>query len=455
MPATEDSGRRRPLRLLVVAPFPPRLDGRHGGSRAVAQLVSDLARRHAVALVVLRADDEPGVDNGLRKACDLVEEVAIPAVGSSVLARLKNRIRLRLALLRGVPTWAAERSAPDFEERLRGLVADWRPDLVQFEYRIMGQFLPAVARSVPALLVDYDPVRSSEGGSVLRASLETRAWNRLASVVARHVDRVVALTERDQAALAELSGSTPVECIPLGYELSDSLDPAGTAPASIVLVGSFIHHPNLDAAFWLSREVFPAVRGRVPQASLQLVGSHAPQAIHALAGRGIEVCADVPDVRAYLDTAAVVAAPIRLGGGMRVKVLEALAAGKAVVATRLAVAGLDVTDGEHVLLAESAGDFADALADLLTDAERRVRIAKAARQWAEQHLDLDRQVEAYDAVYASIARRGTACRAGEELKPSSRTRWRFAESARPANSRLRGDAVAGRDPSKHRRRRRS
>jgi glycosyltransferase involved in cell wall biosynthesis len=387
----------------VVAPFPPRLDGSHGGSRAIAQLLARLAARHSVALLVLKAQDEPGVDDALRRICDRVDEVEIPPVGPSFGARLINLIRLRAALLRGTPTWAALRTAPGFGARLEELARTWRPDVVQFEYRIMGQFLPAIFGSAPCLLVDLDPASSEGSRSALLALLDTRAWKSLGRAVSEQVDSLVVLTERDREAVADVSGLTPVARIPLGYDLPDSpLDPAGTEPYGIVCVGSFLHPPNVDAAVWLAQEIFPSVKARIPAVSLQLVGSHPFGAIQALDGGGVTVRGEVSNVRPYLDAAAVVAAPIRLGGGMRVKVLEALASGKAIVATPLAVEGLELRDGVQVIVAETAAGFADALVELLTDVERRTAIAKAARRWAEQHLDLDVQVQAYEALYEEI-----------------------------------------------------
>jgi glycosyltransferase involved in cell wall biosynthesis len=362
-----------------------------------------MATRHSIALLVLRTHDQAGVDDVLRRVCDIVEEVEIAPVGPSFAARLSNRLRLRAALLRGMPTWAAGRTAPGFGARLAELVRVWRPDVVQLEYRIMGQFLSEIGGSAPCVLVDLDPVMSEGGQSALLAPLEVRAWKSLGRAVSRQVASLVVLTERDRATVSELSGSTPVARIPLGYDLPDSsLDPAGTDSYSTVCIGSFIHPPNIDAAVWLARKIFPSVRARVPAASLQLIGSNPPSAIHALEGSGVTVQGEVHDVMPFLDAAAVVAAPIRLGAGMRVKVLEALASGKAVVATPLALAGLEVRDGEHVLVAETAAEFADALVELLTDVHRRTAIAKAARRWAEHNLDLDLQVQAYEALYEEI-----------------------------------------------------
>lgn len=210
-------------------------------------------------------------------------------------------------------------------------------------------------------------------------------------------------TERDRATVAELGASTPITLIPLGYPVPDSpLDPIGTEKYGVVCVGSFIHPPNVDGAAWLAPDILPSVRARVPAASLRLVGSHLTGAVQALENEHVTFTVDAPDVRPYLDAAAVVAVPIRLGGGMRVKALGALGFGKAIVATPLALEGLDVRNGEHVLVARTAAEFADALVELLLDVGRRRTIAEAARRWADENLGLDTQARAYENLYAGL-----------------------------------------------------
>ena len=399
---TRLTGERR--RILVLSPFPPRLDGRHGGSRAVAQLVAGLAPRHTIGLLVLRDHDEPGVDDELRAVCDLVVEVEIPKVGRSLRARIANRLRMLKALVRNIPSWAAERSAPDFEARLRELLDEWRPDVVQLEYRIMGQYLPAVrAGRQPCVLVDPDPDGPELVPSTLLAAAERRAWASLGRAISEQVDALVVFTERDRRVVSALAGSTPVVCIPLAFDLRDRpLDPAGAEDHRVLWVGSFVHPPNVDAAFRLARDIFPAVRDCVSDATLELVGSHATPEVRALADGGVTVWADVPDVRPHLDAAAVLVAPLRSGGGMRVKMLEGLAAGKAIVATSLALEGLDVAEGEGVRVADTDEQFVAAIVELLTSARTRTALARAGRAWAEQHLNMDSQVRAYEDLYASL-----------------------------------------------------
>jgi glycosyltransferase involved in cell wall biosynthesis len=395
----------RTWKVLVAAPFPPRLDGRHGGSRVLGQLLYRLGARHSVGLVVLRGRDELGVDEMLRSACNFVEEVEIPDPGHSLGARMLNRARIRAALLRGVPTWAAERTVDAFGVRLEELIRSWQPDLVQFEYRIMGQFLPVLADATPRVLVDHDPASSDGRPSRLVAPLESRAWATLGRAVSRQVDALVVFTERDRRTIARLSPAAPLACIPIGYDIPERpLDPTGANDLEVIYVGSFIHPPNVDAATRLARRIFPQVRASIPDATLRIVGSYPSPQIEALAGSGVHVLPDVPDVTPYLDAAAVFAAPIRTGGGMRVKVLEALAYGKAVVASPLAIEGVGLKAGEHVLVADDDSEFAAALVTLLLDPGRRQALARAARAWAKEHLDLESTVRAYEELYASVCR---------------------------------------------------
>ena len=330
-------------------------------------------------------------------------------MGPSYSYRLAQRVRIRAALLRGTPTGAAERTSAAFGPRLRELAASWQPDIVQLEFRIMGQFLPALSDCpAPRLLVDHDP--ASAVGTLPRgvfARLEHRAWKALAQSVSEHVDSIVVFTERDRKTVAALSGGTPVVCIPLGWEVREAaLDPVGRNASEVVYVGSFIHPPNVDAVVRLAREIFPRVRMRVPDATLRLVGSYPPQSVLELRDAGVTVTGEVPDVRPYLDAAAVVAAPIRTGGGMRVKLLEAVAGGKAIVASSLAIEGLALIDGEQVVLAETDAEFVDALVRLLTDPARRAAIGSAARSWAEVNLDLESQSRAYGELYVQLLSRG-------------------------------------------------
>ena len=393
------------LRLLLVLPFAPRVGGRHGGSRVTGQLIDALADRHEVAVVHLAEPGDAPVDDGLRSRLALVERVDRPEGPVSA----GTRARVKLGLLRGVPTWASEVATPGFAERLGELASSWRPDVVQVDYPVMGQYLPALGScAAPRVLVEHDAslrdLRDFGGwlGGLVDA-LDARAWRRFEARVMRQVQAVVVFTERDRRALEALGTDTRVVRIPFGVPAPDTaLSPEGADPPEVVFVGNFRHPANADAAIWLAEALFPPVRERVPDARLTIVGASPTPAVSALAGEAVSVTGPVDDVAPYLDRAAVVAAPIRLGGGMRVKVLEALAAGKAVVATPLAVEGLDVTSGDQLEVAADAAAFTAALERLLANGEERRALAGRAREWARGELGWNRVVARYEQLYSEL-----------------------------------------------------
>ncbi len=154
----------------------------------------------------------------------------------------------------------------------------------------------------------------------------------------------------------------------------------------------------------LAHDIYPQLRAQVPDLCLWLPGDGAPAALLALANEQVHVPGRVASLQPYLDGAAVVVAPIRIGGGMRVKVLEALAAGKAVVASPRALEGLNLVDGEQVLSAQSDEDFVRRVLWLIGNPAERSRLAGRARQWAVEHLSWDRTAAKYSALYDELQR---------------------------------------------------
>lgn len=409
-PAPPARGHAR-RRLLYLLPFVPRLDATHGGGRAIAQMLAALAPRHHVALLYLRGAGDPPADDVLRARCELIE--AVDAAPDATRAqRWARRARLGASLLRGRPLWVARSTSSAFASRVRVVADAWRPEIVQIEFHVMGQYLSALREcSAPRVLTQYEPGamaerdrrREQHGTGALLGALRVRAWERYERAIMADVHTVVVFTERDRQSLAPLAPHTPIVRIPLGATIpAQALDAAGRDPASLLFVGNFLHPPNVDAALRLIDGIFPRVRVQFPDATLHIVGDHPPARVRDAARADVHVTGRVPDVTPYLDRAAVVVAPLRLGGGMRVKVLEALAAGKAVVASRLALEGLDLVDGEHVVMAEDEGPFADAIVALLRDPARRAALGTSARAWACANLGWDTSVAAYEQLYDSL-----------------------------------------------------
>jgi glycosyltransferase involved in cell wall biosynthesis len=398
------------LRLLFLAPFPPRRDGAHGGSRAAAELLVRLAERHRVALVHLRGRQEGPADHALLEQCDLVREVARrPPAGA--LGRLGRRLRVARELARGTPAAVAGSWSPEFAAVVAEVAKSWHPDIVQLEYHVMGAYLAALASCpAPRVLRQYEPGAATardraahrSGLARLAAGLDERAWARFERRVMTRVHVVVALTDRDAAALRPLAGATPIEIIPLGVSAPQrALEATGEAP-ELLFVGNFIHPPNIESVERLIHTILPLVRAQCPSAVLHIVGANPPARWQGRETAGVLVSPDVPDVAPFLERAAVVMAPMWSGGGMRVKVMEALAAGKAVVATPLAVEGLAVEDGNQARIGQTDRELAEAALDLLRYPDRRIALGQRARAWAVKQLGWERPVAAYERLYASV-----------------------------------------------------
>jgi polysaccharide biosynthesis protein PslH len=319
-------------------------------------------------------------------------------------------------MLRGLPPWATDCRSTTYAARLERLLDEWRPDVVEIHLQVMAQYVEAATRrNVPRILVDYDPpsewaqelLNVTRGPRRLTRWAEVAAWRRYERATRRHFGAIVVFAERDLAAVEPTAGTAALVRVPLAVEVpSRPLDPQGTDPPTILFIGGFAHPPNVDAALWLGREVFPRVLERVPEARLDIVGQEPGEEIRALGGGAVLVHASVPDVTPYLDRAAVVVAPIRLGGSMRMKVLEALAAGKALVATPRAAEGVP---GELFVLAADEDELVEALVGLLLEPEQRRALGERARAWAEEDLGWERGVEAFEQLYDDLA--------GERLAP--------------------------------------
>jgi glycosyltransferase involved in cell wall biosynthesis len=400
------------LRLLVVTPFPPSLDGAHGGSRVISQFLARMAERHDVALVCLRHPRDPEVDPLLRSRLALVEEVERPDWSSVGIRRLTGGLRTRLRLFVGTPLWACEVDVPACRKRLRTVLAEWRPDIVQIEYTVMGTYLRELERAgVQVVLVEPDPAshaaldlqRVSQRNRLLRR-LDVLAWKQFEPGVLHRVDAAVVYTERDARLLADHTPEGVLSQIPFGTDFVERFTGAnGTVEgADVLFFGSFVHFPNVDAARRLKNAIFPLVRARHPRSSLYIVGEDPPSEFEATEDGGIVVTGRVADLKPYITRAAVVAVPLRLGSGMRVKVLEALAAGKPVVASRLAMEGLALVDREHFLTAETDDEFAERISLVLDDRDLRARLGSGARAWAERNLTWEATLDRFDELYKRL-----------------------------------------------------
>ena len=377
------------MKILIVAPLLPHPGALNAGALVVYEQLVVLATRHAITLATFA-----GPDPGERAA--LVE---LRASGLTVHAVWRNpprgrrrwthRVRLLLTWLRtSHPLPVLEFSEPAMQRLLDRLMREGAYDLVQVEYSMMTGYRYAVG--TPVLLIDHE-VFTVPAAAVYRVgghgpswplSLDDeRRWRHYLPTAWSRFDRIQVFTDEDAAVLLALAPHLRerVRVNPFGIALPPQPDPALEEEGLVLFVGGFVHPPNVDAARWLADAIMPALRQRVPDARLAIVGADPSGMVLALADpvAGIAVLGRVPTIEPYLARAAVVVAPVRTGGGMRRKVLHALAMGKAVVTTTRGTAGLGAD--VPVIVADDAPGIAHALAALLENRPARRALGQRGR----------------------------------------------------------------------------
>lgn len=215
--------------------------------------------------------------------------------------------------------------------------------------------------------------------------------------------RVVVVSDQDAQLLSQLKPGLPLTVIPNGVD-EDHFVPTGFEPDTpgILFTGNYEYAPNVDAAMRLATQIFPQIKQAVPTARLMLVGHNPPSRLLALQSSDIYVPGRVPDLRPYFESAMLYLSPLRLGAGIKNKILEAMAMQTAVVATPLSCDGINVTNGENVILAKRGEDLAAATIRLLQDTALRHRIAANGRALIEAQYTWRRVVDAYEQLYEAV-----------------------------------------------------
>ena len=401
------------VKILVATPMPPETQPTNSVPLVTYGQLIGLAARHQVTLVTGAGPDS--VDEaGLNRLANLGVDVRVAwRVPGAGLRRWRWRWRL-------VSTWLRRtypfRSLWYWEPELQHLLdrtLQERFDVVTAEDNAMGMYRYHTAS--PKLLTEMEVrrPRAIDWAGRSKASwrqwafqeADWRRWAPYQQAIWRQFDRIQVFTTRDAAAIGRIAPTLVgrVRVNPFGLDLPPAADPAREDNATIVFVGGFSHWPNVDAALWLAQEIMPRLRQRRPDLRLVLVGSYPPASVQALAAGDVTVTGYVPAVEPYLERAAVVLAPVRVGGGMRMKVLQAMALGKAVVTTPLGVEGL-TTEGASppLALAADADAVAAATADLLADVEKRHALGRSARAFVAQHYSTEAYTRRLEAIYNEV-----------------------------------------------------
>ncbi|WP_342315196.1 glycosyltransferase family 4 protein [Lysobacter sp. FW306-1B-D06B] len=399
-------------RILAVTsrlPFPPR----EGHQLRAWHVLRALASRHEVTLLSFQRNDDLADEAApLHAAMARVETFRIPCE--------RSRAALATAVVRGTmtrtPFLAAKYDSPALRSRLTALAGD--ADLVHFDMLPLMAHADCVPDGIPVTLnahnVEHDLLAT-------RARIETRAWARrfLSGQVQRlkaferaacaRADAVLSCSVTDAQALRELAPGCKVHVIANGVDLdANRPSPQAPDPDRLVFVGQMGWFPNRDGVEWFLREVFPRILAQRPTTRFELVGKadgfEIPEAVRA----NVTLAGFVDDLRPHVHAGSVYVVPLRAGSGTRLKVLEAMALGKAIVTTSVGSEGIVLRHERDALYADDAASFADAVLALLASPSRAAELGVRARQLAEAEYGWDaigtRLLNAYEPLLTSNVR---------------------------------------------------
>lgn len=321
--------------------------------------------------------------------------------------------RLFLNLFSRYPFSVTKHYTRRFREKLAWLLREQRFDLVHCEWTAYARYLDAV-RGIPTLIASHNVEsqiwyrRAQHSGTLVEKTffgMQAHKMESFERYALRRVGAVTTVSEPDRGTVRGW-GVDSASLVENGVDYewwTPRPEPQG--PAQMIFLGSLDWHPNADAAGYLLAEIVPLLRKEFPDLRLRVAGRRPPEWLRALVARtpGTELQSEFPDARDELARALVVVVPLRIGGGSRIKILEALAMGKPIVSTSVGAEGLDVRNGEHLLLADAPEAFAAGVADLLRSPQLRRRLGESGRRLVVERYGWDRAAAALEAVWQRLA----------------------------------------------------
>ena len=416
------------MRILFLAHlFPLPLDS--GGKIKSYYTLRALASRHEVHVIAfVRSDEEAALIPEMKSICAGVEVVRLERGKLRQVLDLAGSLLARKSFIIGRDFRAEMLGA------VRRAVEEFRPDVVHVDHLQMAQYVDSSGpyrvvldnHNVESMIIRRVAETSDRRPMRLYAGIEWPKLQRYEIETCRRCDLVLTVSEEDKATLQMLNDAltdrgTPfdpstgsgcrtlrglVECVPIGVDV-DHFQPIERTQGSLNMlsIGTMYWPPNVDSMLYFCREILPLVREQIPDCTLTIAGQRPVESIQAL-GRepGIAVTGYVDDESKVAKDCGVFIVPLRSGSGVRVKILNALAMGLPVVSTPVGAEGLDVRSGEHLLIADGAAEFAEAVVRVLRDPELADRLGRMGRELVCEKYSWNRVGERLLGLYDDLSR---------------------------------------------------
>ena len=376
-----------------------------GGPIIIYNRLKYFSRNHTVSLAAFFKEEEKKFIPSVEPFCHDLRLVPLPPKRSSLKVSWDF-------FTSSVPHYFLRtHGSSKMAETIADMVRKDKYDFVIAEYSVMGQFLhknpllPPVRRVMSVhecyYLARHKAYRHNRiGFEKLKEAINLKGLKKYEFDMYRNADKVLVLTPQGKKELLEICPELDIAVVPHGVDVENfSFSGPEEKEKAIVFVGNYLHHPNADAVLYFHGEIWPLLKSRLPEVKFYVVGQGPPPEVQNLSkDKTITVTGRVDDVRPFLKKGRVFICPVRLGGGFRGKILEAMAIGRPVVSTSLGAEGIPAHQRENIILADNPEDFAQGVEDLMTDDKLFERIRTNARKLVEEKYSWEKGVKVMEGV---------------------------------------------------------
>ncbi|MFA5832246.1 MAG: glycosyltransferase family 4 protein [Bacteroidota bacterium] len=380
------------MKILFIAtdiPYPIN----SGGRNRLYHIVKGLSRFNEVDFVGLSNTRDPfSAKEELSRYCRAVYAIPVD-IRHSVIKLIKS-------FFSKTPYKVLQYFSTTMAEKIRALIKENSYDIILCEHIFVEQHIPSVSIPVVPQNIDLNYTvykriaEKSKGFMSWYSASQWKSLYRYEQKVLQKYNVGIALSSHEEKLMKSMVRDIHSIIVPNGVDTTyfrSAQNSSNSGENNIIFTGSYSYFPNEEAAYYFATKIFPAVVSKIPDAKYFIIGrSPSARLLNLQKRQNIIVTGEVEDIRSYLDKAQVVVAPIQFGGGTRLKVLEALAAAKAIVSTSIGCEGIDIENGKHLIIADNENSFAEAVISFLLDPQKNISFGRQGRLLIEKKYSWER-----------------------------------------------------------------
>lgn len=406
------------MKILIITPYLPHPKCGHGGGVYLYKLIENMMHRHQMTVVAFCDKSERLLYEDLKSLSVnfhlILRDKGFQTSGLKNLQLFFRRLfQFFISILHWEPYYVSKYRDRRMSSLISKITSENKFDIVQFEYTQMAQYIKNVVQGKTILHeidVSYRPAyrRFKKEKSIFKKLVLFIEWCRWAKYeprIASRFDSVLCVTEQDRLLMRWLTKMNHISYFPHAIEIPENIPPySSREPFSILFVGSYSHQPNVDAALWLCEEIFPHIKHKYKNSNLYIVGPNPTDELIRLADKslGINILGFVNKVEPYFQKCSVFVAPLRFGGGVKNKILYAMANGIPIVTTKIGAEGIEGINTDSILIGNTSIEIANHICKILTNLNYGEVLSKNEREIIKKYYSWEVVISKLENIYYNI-----------------------------------------------------